>query len=221
VVGEEYHAYCLWAKLQVQHCAVILGAAALFLGRYEGVRAQAETSLAAARETGHLRGVGNACLLLGQVALAREAYAEAHDWWQEGATLLRETGPREELALALAFQAYAARGFGALGEARRYLHEALQIATELPMALSVLVAVPGMALLVATQGEIERAVELYALALRHSFVANSPWFEDVAGRQIAAAAAELPPEAVAAAQARGRARDLEATVMELLEELGG
>jgi hypothetical protein len=89
------------------------------------------------------------------------------------------------------------------------------------MALSVLVAVPGVALLVATQGEIERAVELYALVLRHPFVANSPWFEDIAGRQIAAAAAELPVAVVAAAQARGRARDLQATVMELLEELEG
>lgn len=33
--------------------------------------------------------------------------------------------------------------------------------------------------------------------------------------------ATLPPEVVAAAQERGRARDLDATVAELLEELGG
>jgi len=31
--------------------------------------------------------------------------------------------------------------------------------------------------------------------------------------------AELPPEAVEAAQARGRARDLQATIIELLAEL--
>ena len=40
-------------------------------------------------------------------------------------------------------------------------------------------------------------------------------------RHIATAAvATLPPEAVAAAQERGRARDLKATVAELLAELG-
>jgi len=50
-------------------------------------------------------------------------------------------------------------------------------------------------------------------------VANSRWFEDVAGREIAAAAEALPPEVVAAAQERGRARDLWATVEELLDEL--
>jgi hypothetical protein len=38
---------------------------------------------------------------------------------------------------------------------------------------------------------------------------------------IATVAATLPPEVVAAAQERGRARDLDATVAELLVELGG
>jgi len=39
------------------------------------------------------------------------------------------------------------------------------------------------------------------------------------GQHITAAAAGLPPEEVAEAQARGRARDLEDAVRELLEEL--
>jgi len=42
----------------------------------------------------------------------------------------------------------------------------------------------------------------------------------VAGRHIAAIAATLPPEVVEAAQERGRAREREATVAELLVELG-
>ena len=50
-------------------------------------------------------------------------------------------------------------------------------------------------------------------------MAHSVWFEDVYGKQIAAAAKGLPPEVVAAAQERGRARDLWATAEELLEEL--
>jgi hypothetical protein len=72
----------------------------------------------------------------------------------------------------------------------------------------------------ADQGKTEQAVELYALASRYPYVANSRWFEDVAGRHIAAAAATLSPDVVAAAQERGRARDLDATVKELLAELG-
>jgi hypothetical protein len=80
-------------------------------------------------------------------------------------------------------------------------------------------ALPAMALLLAEQGEKERAVELYALASRYPFVAKSHWLEDVAGRHIAAVAATLPPDVVAAAQERGKARDLDSTVAELLEEL--
>ena len=80
-------------------------------------------------------------------------------------------------------------------------------------------ALPAMVLLLADQGQAERAVELYALVSRYPFVANSRWFEDIAGKQIAAVAATLPPEVVAAARERGRARDLEATVAELLVEL--
>jgi hypothetical protein len=77
-----------------------------------------------------------------------------------------------------------------------------------------------MALLLTDEGERERAVELYALASRYPYVSNSRWFEDVAGKHIAAVAATLSPEAVAAAQERGRARDMAATLEELLEELG-
>jgi hypothetical protein len=78
-----------------------------------------------------------------------------------------------------------------------------------------------LALLFIDRGELERAAELYALASRYPSVANAQWFEDVAGQHIAAAAETLPPEIVTAAQERGRARDLQATVQELRRELSG
>ena len=62
-------------------------------------------------------------------------------------------------------------------------------------------------------------MEVYALALRYPHIANSRWFQDVFGPPMAAAADSLPQEVVQAAQARGRARDLAATVRELLAEL--
>lgn len=85
--------------------------------------------------------------------------------------------------------------------------------------MAVITALPATALLLAGQGEPERAVELYALASRHPYVANSRWFEDVFGQQIATIAEALPPKAISAAQERGRARDLWATAKELLTEL--
>jgi tetratricopeptide (TPR) repeat protein len=158
--------------------------------------------------------------MLGCVALAEEAYAEAQQLFRESAAIYREVGKRDELGLALFGLGCAARGLGDLRQARQHLHEVLRIATETRGFIIHTEALPAIALLLADQREKEQAVELYALASRYPFVANSRWFEDVAGKHIAAVATTLPPEVVAAAQERGRARDLDATVAELLVELG-
>ena len=108
---------------------------------------------------------------------------------------------------------------GRPSEARRHLVEALEIIAEYEAYLMLAYAFPLAALLLADQGEAERAVEVHALAMNYPFVANSKWFEDVAGKQIGAVAATLPPGVVAAARERGRVRDVGATVAELLAEL--
>ena len=78
---------------------------------------------------------------------------------------------------------------------------------------------PGIALLFADQGQVERTVELYALATTQGYVANSKWFDDIAGDEIGAVAAGLPAEVAEAAKARGRGLDLWETAAELLVEL--
>ncbi len=202
---------------------VALGEAQAHLGQYEGARAFALTGLNLYREIDLRWGIGYANFVLGTVAVAEEAYAEAHQLLLESVSVLRELGHRENLAYALAVLGYAARGLGQLPQARRYLHEALRTAADTGAYMPFVLALPIVALLLADRGDAqgaERAVELYALASRYPFVANSRWFEDVAGRHIAAVAATLPPEVVAAAQERGRARDRDTAVGELLAELG-
>ena len=103
-------------------------------------------------------------------------------------------------------------------QAVQVLREALQIVAETGSFLALGWVIPGVVVLLLEQGERERAVELYAMACsRYPFVKESRWFEDVIGRQVAAAAAALPPDVVEAAQARGRERDPEETVAELLD----
>jgi hypothetical protein len=65
----------------------------------------------------------------------------------------------------------------------------------------------------------EGALELLALILRPPV--SWPWAKDRAAPLVAQLEAELPPDVVATAQERGQARDLDATVAELLVELGG
>jgi len=205
-------------KTAIAH--IWLGFSKAHLGRYEGARTHAQIGLALSREIGDRRGIGLALLLLGMVASAEEAYAEARVLLQESIAVLQTIEGREMMGWALAFLGVAARGLGQLSEARRHLSEALRT-TGIARAATLWVTLSTIPLLLADQGEKERAVELYALASRYPFVTNNRLFEDFAGKHITIVAATLPPDVVAAAQARGRARDLEATVAELLVEMEG
>jgi predicted metal-dependent hydrolase len=152
--------------------------------------------------------------------LANEAYVEAHQQLRESTAAYREYGMPDELAMALADSVVAACNLRQSKAARQHLNKALRMTVEVQIAVSLIYALPGVGLFLNNVGELARAVEIYALALRYPIVANSHWFEDVVGKHIAAAAvATLPPEVVAAAQERGRARDLWATAEELIEEL--
>jgi tetratricopeptide (TPR) repeat protein len=208
------------------HCRYITSArsfscsVALHLGRYEEARDHAETGLGLAREHGPRFCVGLNLLQLGCLALAQGADAQAHQFLGEGADALRRIGGNHDhLSWALATLALAAHALEDSCGARQHLCHALEIAQESGVVLPLLWALPAMALLLAGEGESERAVELYAVSSRFPLVTKSRWFADIAGNTLAEVAATLPAERVAILQARGRTRDLEATVVELLSEL--
>jgi hypothetical protein len=140
--------------------------------------------------------------------------------FRESIAVLHEIGQQDEMCWAIAGLGYAARGLGQISEAWTLLYETLATAAEIRAFFPLMLALPGIALLLADRGEVERAVGLYALASRYPLVANSRWFEDIAGKHVNAVSATLPPDVVKVVQKKGRARDLEATVVELLVELG-
>jgi tetratricopeptide (TPR) repeat protein len=198
----------------------MLGIVKMWLGRYADALAQSDRASALSQEVGYWHGIGLACWVRGGVALARGAYAQAQQWAEECATLSRRIEQRDELPWALGLLGSAQREMGQLSAARQYLQEAIRMAVETESFSAILVALPMIPPLLADQGQGERAVELYALVLSQiPAVSNSRWFEDVAGRHITSVAESLPPDVVAAAQARGRARDLWAAVTELVDEL--
>jgi tetratricopeptide (TPR) repeat protein len=218
-------ATAIYIDLGVRHQVGVIGPAyqswvKMELGLYEQAHAQAGKALEVAREMRSWRDIGWTLCVLGSVAMVEGPYAEAQRLIQESIATYRKTDKRDELAWALACAGYAARGSGQPSQARGHLCEALRIGAEIGAFMPLITALPATALLLADRGEPERAVELYALASRHPCVAHSRWFEDVAGKHIAAVAAGLPPDVVEAVQEHGRARDLDATVRELLVELG-
>jgi tetratricopeptide (TPR) repeat protein len=204
----------------------LLGEAQAYLGRYDEARDHFQTGLALARETGERRdsadyGYG---LIdphgLGLVELAQGRFAPAQEHLEAAISICRALDFQDYQEYYSALLACAALGLGDTAGAKGYLRMALRPVAGTPSFLPIVFALPAMALLLVERGDAARAVELYALASRHPLVANNVWFEDVAGKQIAAAAASLPPDVAAAAQDRGRDRDLHATARELLEELG-
>ena len=106
---------------------------------------------------------------------------------------------------------------GDVGGARESYRQALLIARDTPEVTLHLDVVVSQSALLAHEGRGERAVELAALALHHP----RSHFEVTkrAQRLLEELETSLSPGIFAAAQARGRARDLEATVQELLVEL--
>jgi tetratricopeptide (TPR) repeat protein len=163
--------------------------------------------------------IGLTYLLLGHIALAAETYAEARRFLEESITISDELEFRLWQSDALALLRMAARGLNEPRPAEQSLCDALRLAVEIWDFERPVCLLPAIAIVLADRGKVEQAVELYALASCGAHIANSHWFEDVFGRHIAAIAATLPPDVVAAARERGRQRDLWATVEELLFEL--
>lgn len=202
----------------VSFAKVMLGQAHLHLGQKELARLMGEQGLASFRKLGSERGIGYALLSLGSVELAQHQENEAERLLRECLTIYREIGQRDELAQALALLAYAAQRAEHFAKAAQYLHEALQIASEIRAFMPMMLALPVTALLALTRGQDERAVELFALAWRYPFVANSRWFEELAGASLAARAANLSPDRRATAHTQSHNLDLEQTVAEILAE---
>jgi tetratricopeptide (TPR) repeat protein len=202
----------------VVRTSIVMAEARLHMGAYPEVRVLAEEAVSRARQTGFVTGVSKVQIVLGEVLLAEAALPQAYAALQESLKDLAEISDDPRDAHPSAWIGLAARGLDQRQEAWQHLAVALAWASRRRKFRELMVTLAGIALLLADQGEVERAVELYALASRYPFVGGSQWFEDVAGKRIAEAAATLPPEAAEEARKRGRARDLEAAVDEMLAE---
>jgi tetratricopeptide (TPR) repeat protein len=203
--------------------AASLSQTRVHLGLWKQARDSGQAALSWARDIGNILPIAWSLQVLGEVALAEGAYGQAKQWLQEGSASCAEWAVPRRRSVIIAELATAERALGRRIAARQHLAEALRLGTRIGAARdappTTMCVLPVTALLLADRGEHERAVELYALAASHPYVANSRWFEQVYGRHIAAIAARLPPEVAEAARERGRAGDLEATAAELLAEL--
>jgi tetratricopeptide (TPR) repeat protein len=191
----------------------------LALGRYAVSRANAQSCLTIAREVENIWAVGWFIFTLGAVALADGRFAEAEHLLKDAVALGRPVYTDWPAAI-LGLLGIAARGLGKPCQANGHICEALRTSTEFRVLVSLWFVLPAVALLLADEGEAERAIEIHALASTTCpWHANSRWFEEVVGKHITAVATTLPKDVVSAAEERGRSMDPWATAEELLAEL--
>lgn len=189
------------------------------LALYEEARHLSESDLLRYRALNDKWYTAFALFNLGRIALAEGDVRRAQDCFQESKTLLLEVDDRPLVPDVLFCLAIVYRRHGERGRAGQAIIKALKMALESPPLNPMRFELPAMALLSIDEEKIERAVELYAAARQSPYIANSRWFEEIAGQEIAQAASTLPPDVVAEAEARGQARDLWSTAVALLEEL--
>jgi len=189
-------------------------------GEWEGAKAHLLTAVDQARREGGSLVPALCNLELGRLAIRDGAYADAMAMLLGSIRDLEASVYRDWAARAHAACSHVARGLGDLGDARHHLTAALRWAADRKSFFALVDALPAAALLLLSEGKEERAVETYALACTLPAISKSVWVQDVVGKPIAQAAGTLPAAVVAAAQERGRARDMQETLEELISEWG-
>jgi len=197
---------------------ITIALALMHLSHYSQSRTHAQEGLRLSRENEGPQGVGAALLVLGDLALVENSYAEAEKHLQESYSVLKKIG-QNMCTIPLIVLSYVECHLGLTREAQGYLLQALEPAFDSRHFFIAIQTIPAAALLAVYLGEVERAVELYALACRYPNIGKSHWYEDVAGKQISQAALDLSPDVIKADQARGNSLDFWDTIEQLTARL--
>jgi predicted ATPase/DNA-binding SARP family transcriptional activator len=195
-----------------------LGLDALGLAEYGEARQLLQESSAIYQELSIPWFSTDVLLCQGEVANALGQCAEAARLAQEALSVSQELAYPDLIARSFQVLGDATYGLGDLQKGRQCFLQALETSMALRAAPLALLTLVGIARLLLAEGEPETASELLALVLHHP--ASWQWAKDRAAPLIAELKAQLSPDALAAAQERGRARGLEATVADLVGELG-
>ena len=171
-------------------------------------------------ELDHHHGIALSLLGLGEIKLAMGDYENAYTLLSDAEAALHDVGQHDEEALAVGETILALYELGRMDEAWAQLRILLAKDHRHGAFPPAHHAVNCAAVLLAATDRPEQALEYHALAMRHPYLTNSAYREDVVGRHIHTAAARLTDDVRAAAIARGRKRDLLTTIDELRAEFG-
>jgi predicted ATPase/DNA-binding SARP family transcriptional activator/Tfp pilus assembly protein PilF len=198
-----------------------LGYTCLHLGEYDQAASCGKTSLQLALETDYKEIIAQSIMLPAAIALTNDDFLQAQRGFEEADRALvskRSTRVLFGEDCGQVGLGAAILGLGRVDEAKNIFTELLQQAVASHRQDMLLYTLVGIALLLARQGDAERAVELYSLAGGYPFVGESRWFTETFGRFIEASSTNLPLDKIEAARLQGKSRDLWGTANELIVE---
>jgi tetratricopeptide (TPR) repeat protein len=215
LAGESYRLSLLMGeRVGVSASLLRLGEITAAQGNYQQAEAYLQSTIANAREMSDLQMQAESLLGLGVIALLQDNPGEAKRFLDEALSLIGVIPPWSKLGV-LVESAYAALAMGNAERCEEFLREALRLALDTGMVPRALDALLGIAHLSAHQGDPVTATEYLALVLHHPAVPQVTRYR--AAQLQARLEREMPPDAFTASIARGQARELESTVVGLLE----
>jgi predicted ATPase/DNA-binding SARP family transcriptional activator len=192
----------------------------LMMGDYGEARQHVEMGLELARQRDSLWVATNCRAHKGVLALLDGDYEGATSLLTEVMDVFPRIACPSFVYVGHCWLSFALRGQGEAEAAQESVVEALRWVRNREDMLVRANVLYASALQMLDLGDTERAVEILALARTYPYLANSRCHDDLVGQPIAKAAASLPPGVVAAARERGRGRDVQATLEELVAEWG-
>ena len=194
-----------------------LGKVACALGAYDEAQRHFQRSYELRAEFDDRAGMACALSYLGLLADHRAAYDEARAHYERSLTLYCHTSDPGATAQALGGLGRAAAALGDQEAAAQHFRRALELASSIGYIAIVPALLVDAAELLSRAGRLPLAVEVLVSVLRHPATNHQAGVG--AQELLLQAAAALGPAELAAAGARGQARDLTATCDRVLEEL--
>jgi eukaryotic-like serine/threonine-protein kinase len=171
-----------------------------------------EESLSISQTIGYRHGVGFALKNLGILAEMQQDYATAERYLKQGLELSQAMGERQSSAMTLISLGEVASLQNQPGDALQYYRQALKLAEEIESIPTIMDAFVGIAKITDNEDE---ALELLGLVLNHPAAVEDT--RRLAEPILEALRAALPPDRVEAALVRGRARELQQMIAQVMK----
>jgi len=194
-----------------EHDLFLLSSLDSLTGHYASALERADT-LIAHNPINHMIGPIIAC-----TKIAQGEFDQAEYILQRALEIFATIQRKNILGMTLSLAGYLAYRRGNLQAAYTYLRDAFKeiLADEFYFEYIVILGV--LAWIYADLGEVEQAIELNALAVKHPVISNSVWWEDFVGKRITEIAAGLSTAKVEAAKLRGNQKKLFSVVAQYFE----